>query len=188
MRGGGNGVRDELLWLNESVLPPDAYRIYDPLDKDEKVLAFEKDHRTLAMLDAIWPTDETNDKMVEFTVAQMQQGFLYLPKWLDDSQRPVGQRELWVGYDAAKNLERQLRKLRQKPTKNYRNFYMDGDTALVQNKKDLWAAFIYAAKQLRAHLIRLRTIENTPPPLGMRVTRVGSKRGQLRGRAPGSKS
>lgn len=185
MRGGGHGVRDELLWLNEQDLPKDAYRIYDPLDKDDKVSAFEKDHRTLPMLDAIWPSDEINDTMVDFTVAQMQQGFLYLPKWLEQSQRPQS-RELWIGYEAARNLEKQLRKLRQKPTKNWRSFYMDGDNSLHTNKRDLWASFIYAAKQLRAHLIRLRTIENTPPPLGMRVTRMGSRKGQT-GRAAGAR-
>jgi len=92
---------------------------------------------------------------------------------------------LHIGYDAMKSLDAQLRKLRQAPTKNFRSFYIEGDTAKAQNKKDLWAAFIYAAKQMRAHIIRQRQIDDTPPPMGARISRVGS--GRTHGRTLGSR-
>jgi len=187
MRGGGNGIRDELAWLNGDV-PADAVRLYDPLDKDERIRAFQKDDRTLPMLDTIWPTDGVNEKLVDYTVANMQQGHLYLPKYLERSERAVSRRELDVGYEASRGLARQLRKLRQEPTKNFRRFYMEGDTNRIENKKDLWAALIYAGKQMRAHLIRLQQISNVRPPMALRAVRANSKPGGRYGRAIGSRS
>jgi hypothetical protein len=185
MRGGGSGVRDELCYINDKTLPPGKFRIYDPLDKDDRIVAFALDPAARPMLDTIWPSDSLNDKLVEYTVGMMQQRWLYLPKYLDLSARPR-QRELHVGYDAAHALVWQLLKLRQTPTKNYRSFYMEGDTDRARNKKDLWAAFIYAAKQMRAHIIRQHRIDNAPPALGGLITHIGSKRRQY-GRAPGSR-
>lgn len=190
MRGGGSAIRDELAYFDQIELPSGRFRIYDSFDKDERIAAFRSDASARPMLDSIWPTDMLNDKLVEFTATQMRAGQLYLPKYLDVTARPAGQKELHVGYDAARTLDRQLRKLRQAPTKNYRTFYMEGDTQKVINKKDLWAAYIYAAKQARAHLIRQAQIDSTPPPLGALVSRIGSKRGQYGrngGRAPGAK-
>lgn len=174
MRGGGSGVRDELIHINKQELAANEYRIYDPLDPDERVQAFASANQSLPMLDAIFPSDQLNDRLVEFTVGQMTQGLLYLPKDIPESERPFDVK-LDVGYSGAKVLAYQLRALQQKPTKNFRQFYMKGDAEQASNKKDLWAAFIYAAKQLRAHLIRQRMIEDTPPPLGARITRIGRK-------------
>lgn len=187
MFGGGHGVRDELAFLNGD-LPEDGVRIYDPFDPDDRVREFKKDAHTLPMLNAIKPSPQLNETLVDFTIAQMQQGYLYLPKWVDKSERTAGHREIDVGYDASRALTRQLRKLRQEPTKSHRRFYMDGDTNKVENKKDLWAAYIYAAKQLRAHLIRQQQIDNTPPPIGARIARAGSKMGRgINGRAAGAR-
>jgi hypothetical protein len=166
MRGGGTAVRDELAWISDEKLPEGQVRIYDPLDNDERIVAFEKDSRAVAMLDAIWPTDTLNETLVEFTKGQMEQGLLYIPKFLEVHDRPAGKRELHVGYEAARILATQLRKIRQEPTKAARRFYMEGDTEKDRNKKDFFSAFLYAGKQMRAHIIRQRQIDNTPPPLG----------------------
>jgi hypothetical protein len=179
MRGGGSGVRDELIQINKETLGPDEVRIYDPLDPDERVQAFATDSRSIPMLDAIFPSDQLNDRLVEFTLGQMTQTLLYLPKDIPDSERPFDVK-LDVGYNGSKILAHQLRALQQKPTKNYRQFYMKGDAEQAANKKDLWAAFIYAAKQMRAHVIRQRMIEDTPPPLGAVVTRIGGGSGKSR--------
>ena len=179
MRGGGSGVRDELVHINKQTLGPEEFRIYDPLDPDERVQAFATDSKSLPMLDAIYPSDQLNDKLVEFTLGQMTQRLLYLPKDIPESERPFDIK-LDVGYDGAKILAHQLRALQQRPTKNYRQFYMKGDTEQASNKKDLWAGFIYAAKQLRAHVIRQRMIEDTPPPIGAVITKIGGVRGKSR--------
>ena len=180
MRGGGSGVRDELVHLNLELLGAEQSRIYDPLDADERVQAFHSDSKARPMLDAIYPTDQLNDRLVEFTVGQMTQRLLYLPKDLPESERPFDIK-LDVGYNGAKILSHQLRALQQKPTKNFRSFFMKGDVEQTSNKKDLWAAFIYGAKQLRAHTIRQRMIEDTPPPMGAVITRFGGNgRGRIR--------
>lgn len=174
MRGGGSGVRDELIHINKELLTAEEYRIYDPLDTDERVQAFASDSRSLPMLDAIYPSDQLNDRMVEFTLGQMTQKLLYLPKDIPESERPFDVK-LDVGYNGAKVLAYQLRALQQKPTKNFRQFFMKGDTEQANNKKDLWAAFMYGSKQLRAHVIRQRMIEDTPPPMGAVITRLGGR-------------
>ncbi len=174
MRGGGSGVRDELIHINKELLTAEEYRIYDPLDTDERVQAFASDTRSLPMLDAIYPSDQLNDRMVEFTLGQMTQKLLYLPKDIPESERPFDVK-LDVGYNGAKVLAYQLRALQQKPTKNFRQFFMKGDTEQASNKKDLWAAFMYGSKQLRAHVIRQRMIEDTPPPMGAVITRLGGR-------------
>jgi len=189
LRGGGTAVRDELCYLNDEEPPKDAApRIYDPTDLDDRIQAFAKDPRALPWLDGFWPTAQVNDVLVTYTIAQMEQSQLYLPKWLEESERLTTKGDVAIAYNASKALEKQLRKLRQMPLQNWRKFYMDGDTKQFINKKDLWAAFIYASRQLRAHQIRQRQIEDTPPPLGGRVTRVASKRGKHSGRAPGARS
>lgn len=175
MRGGGTGVRDELVYLNKDELLSSERRIYDPLDPDERVQGFAQDPAALPMLDAIFPSDQLNDRLVEFTVGQMTQRLLFLPKDLPESERPYDTK-LDIGYNGAKILTHQLRVLQQKPTKNYRQFFVKGDNDDSANKKDLWAAFIYAAKQARAHILRQRMIDDTPPPIGARITRIGGNR------------
>lgn len=186
MRGGGNGIRDELAFISDEEVPEGMFRIYDRFDKDERVANFITDRKARPMLDAHWPSDQSNDKLVEFTVGQMQMRLLYIGKYLPLSDRPRSQPELYIAYDAMLSLDAQLRKLRQAPTKNFRTFYMEGDTDKDKNKKDLWSGFIYAAKQARAHIIRQRQIDNTPPPLGALMTRIGSGRGMYGRRIPGS--
>lgn len=176
MRGGGAGVRDELVHINTTDLGADDYRIYDPLDPDDRVQAFASDSKSKPMLDAIYPTDQLNDKLVEFTAGQMTQGLLYLPKDIPESERPFDPK-LDIGFNGAKILAHQLRVLQQKPTKNFRTFFVKGDKEDTSNKKDLWAAFIYGAKQARAHIIRQRMINDTPPPMGGVITRIGGRHG-----------
>jgi hypothetical protein len=187
MRGGGTAVRDELCYMNDDVVPAGSYRIYDPLDTDERIARFASDASARPMLDAIWPSDSLNDKLVEFTTSQIRIGMLYIGKWVHKTDRPQGERELNIGYDGVQSLAHQLRKIRQAPTQHFRRFYVEGDKSNSQNKKDMWAAFIYAAKQARAAIIRQRLIENTPPPMGARVTHVGSGRG-INGRTPGTRA
>lgn len=177
MRGGGHGVRDSLALLNKSHITAPEVRIIDPLDKDDRIQVYMTDPNTIPMLDSIWPTAELNSKLVNFTVAQMEQGLLYLPKYLDKSQRPKGQHRLDIGYEAAHNIAWQLRKLRKEMSQNqnWPRFYVEGDTSKDANKKDLWAALIYAAKQARAHLIRQRMVDGAMPPMGGIALQVGRK-------------
>lgn len=186
MRGGGTGVRDELLHINQEKLEPGQTRIFDPRDKDERVQAFAHEPTSLPMLDAIYSSDMMNSTLVEYTTAQMQTDFLYLPKWYNESERQ-NDSKLNIGYNASRMLQNQLRKLRQSPTKQARTFFMEGNTNDPMNKKDMWAAFIYAAKQQRAHLIRQRMIDETPPPMGARVTVVNGEKHGMGGRSLGSR-
>lgn len=186
MRGGGSTVRDELAYIGDDVIQSGKTRILDPLDKDDRIVRFMAEPGVKPMLDTIHPTDNLNDLLVEFTLGQMQQRRLFIGKYLDRMDRPKGQPELAIGYDAVKALDHQLRKLRQKPTKTARHFYMEGNTAIDTNKKDLWAAFIYAAKQARAHIIRQRQANETAPPMGAIVTRIGAGR-KRNGKALGSR-
>lgn len=189
LRGGGFGVRDELLLSDKSAddLAADEFRIYDPRDKDERIQAVHMQPKSKPMLDGITADDRFNSNMVEYTIGQMENELLYLPKWIPESERQ-DQPQLQPGFTAAKALAAQLRKLRQKPTKAARTFYMEGNVNLVENKKDMWASFIYAAKQMRAHLIRVKMINEAPPPMGGVVTRVNSAVRGIAGRSPGARS
>lgn len=187
VRGGGNAVRDALVFINqEQSLEEGKYRILDPLDDDPRLAAFKDDPKAKPMLDAIKPTGMLNDKLVEFTLGQMQQRLLYIPADIKQSERHLD-RKYDVAYDAARVLEHQLRSLQQQPTASgYRKFFVPGDEEAVTNKKDFWAAFIYAAKQLRAHLLRVRLLDDTPPPTGAVVTSLFKHR-QFGGGAAGAK-
>lgn len=185
MGGGGSGVRDALVFIDQEEPPPGMHRIYDPLDDDSRIQAFAQDKAALPMLDTIRPSDVLNERCVEFTLAQMKVGRLYLPPYIDPSQR-LSDPALNPGYSGAKMLLHQLRKIQQEPTKSARRFFMPGDEERVESKKDLFSGFLYCGKQLRAHLIRHEMIITTPPPMGARLTQIGSKRGQ-HGRAPGSR-
>lgn len=185
MGGGGSSVRDALVFIDQEEPPPGLKRIYDPLDDDSRIQAFAQDKHALPMLDTIRPSDVLNERCVEFTLAQMKVGRLYLPRFLDASQRPPDA-ALAPGYAGAKTLLHQLRKIQQEPTKNARKFFMPGDEERVEAKKDCFSAFLYVGKQLRAHLIRHEMIISTPPPMGGRITQIGIKRGQ-HGRSPGAK-
>lgn len=186
MRGGGTAVRDALCYMNDETVPAGGFRIYDPLDSDERISRFATDVNARPMLDAHWPSDSSNDKLVEFTTSQMRTNMLYIGKWVHKTDRSQGERELNIGYDGVQSLAHQLRKLRQAPTQHFRRFFCEGDLTSSQNKKDMWAAYIYAAKQARAHIIRRRLIDNAPPALGARVTHVGSNRG-FNGHTPGTR-
>lgn len=187
MKGGGAGVRDDFARLNDEVIAPNEFRIYDPLDRDPRIQgALINDPQSKPMLDTIHPSPEANDRMVTFTVAQMEQKLMYIGKYLEKSQRPRGKNELVVGYDGVLGLTWQLRKLRQEPTASWRRFFVEGDTEKTTNKKDYWAAFCYASKQARAHIIRQRRMDDTPPPMGAIITRINSKGGN-NGRAAGSR-
>jgi hypothetical protein len=172
--------------VGQERLNPGEFRIYDPFDTDEKIAAFEKDERALPMLDAISPTAQLNDRLVEYTKGQMETGRLYIGKYLEPTFRPAGQAELHIGFEGCKTLAGQLRKIRQKPTQMYRTFYMEGDTDLDRNKKDLFSAFLYAAKQMRAHVIRQSLLDNTPPPMAALTGRFRA-RNNRNGRTPGSR-
>jgi hypothetical protein len=187
MRGGGQGARDTLVYLNHDV-PQDRFRIYDPLDRDERILAYATDTNAKPMLDCIAANDTTNERLVEFTKGQMEAGVLYLPRYLQPSERSAD-RSLDPAYEASKLLSQQLRKLQQELTARARRFTMPGNKEGLEGKKDLWSSFIYASKQMRAHMIRLQTITDTPPPTGGVISRIGSvRRSQgINGAAVGSK-
>jgi hypothetical protein len=58
---------------------------------------------------------------------------------------------------------------------------MKGDEETSSNKKDFWAAFIYASKQLRAHLLRQRLINDVPVATGACITNFGIGRRNVYG-------
>jgi hypothetical protein len=181
VRGGGNAVRDALVFVNKETLSTEEYRILDPLDDDERLAAFKTEANSKPMLDAIKPTGQLNDKLVEFTVAQLQQKLLFIPADVPMSERPLD-RKYDIAYDGARNLEHQLRALQQTPTASgYRKFFMKGDEETSSNKKDFWAAFIYASKQLRAHLLRQRLINDVPVATGACITNFGIGRRNVYG-------
>ena len=185
VRNGGTSVRDELIHINTKDLKGDQYRIYDPMDTDERVKAFATDPIAKPMLDTIAPTGPLNERLVDFTVTQMTQGKLYLPKYLEASERPSDAR-LDIGFESSRVLEHQLRSLQQEPTgAGYRKFFMKGNAEDPKNKKDLWAAFIYGAKQARAHLLRHRLTTDAPPPMGAVMTQRSIGSGRFR--APGTR-
>lgn len=187
MRGGGVGVRDSLVYINQERLVSGERRIYDPLDKDERVLGFATDANAIPLLDCIWPQDTLNEKLVEFTLGQMQAKQLYFPKYLQPSERGAD-RALDPAYEASRVLERQLRKIQQENTARARKFYMPGNRENLEGKKDLFSAFLYAGKLLRAHLIRHQLVTDVRPPMGGRVSHIGSKRnGGWHGHAIGSR-
>ncbi len=182
MRNGGSAVRDELVYINEAEIKAPQFRIYDPLDADERVKGFATDSLAKPMLDTIFPTGPLNDRLVDYSLNQMQQKLFFLPKWLEPSERNSDSK-LDVAYESSRILEHQLRSLQQAPTGGgYRKFFMLGDNNDPRNKKDLWAALMYASKQWRAHLMRYRMITDAPPPMGARMVRPGMSR-----RAPGSR-
>jgi hypothetical protein len=186
MRGGGQGVRDALIYLDEPFPEGEVRRIYDPLDKDPRVQAYLTDKDALPALDAISAQDTTNDRCAEFLLAQMKVGNLYLPTWYEESDRPTRDAELVPAYNASKVLMHQLMKIQQKPTKTARTFYMPGSTENVEGKKDLFSSLMYCGKQLRAHLIRQQMIDSAPPPMGALVAKINMNRGN-NGRAGGAK-
>jgi hypothetical protein len=176
MRGGGQGARDTLVYLNHDV-PHGRFRIYDPLDLDARIVAYATDPNSRPILDGISANDTTNERLVEFTKGQMEAGQLYIPKYLQPSERGPD-RSLDPAYEASKLLSQQLRKLQQELTARARKFSMPGNKDGVEGKKDLWSSFIYAAKQMRAHMIRFQAIVDTPPPTGGVISRIGSARRQ----------
>jgi len=115
----------------------------------------------------------------------MTQGLLFIPKVWNDGDIGVD-KKYRVAIAGAESLAHQLRKLQRAPTKNYHTYFMPGDETLVENKKDLWAAFIYAAKQARAHIIRHRNLETVPVEAIAVKAVVNSNRGK-NGIATGSK-
>lgn len=190
MRGGGQGVRDALVYINDQDVPANSYRIYDPLDKDDRVQGYATDPGAKPLLDTIWPSDTLNEKLVEFTKGQLETNLLYLPKYLQPSERGPD-RALDPAYEASRILTQQLRSLQQELTARARRFYMPGNKEKVEGKKDLWSSFIYASKQLRAHLIRVQLVSDVRPPMGGVVSRIGSKRhrriGGMHGKSVGGK-
>jgi hypothetical protein len=190
MRGGGVGVRDQLVHINTPELKPNQYRIYDPLDTDVRVQAFARDSKAKPMLDAISPTDTLNDRLVEFAGGQMQRKLIYLAKYIPEALRTSEERaDVSMAYNAIKTLEHQLRKIQQEPTKNARRFFMAGDVERTERKKDLFSAFIYAMKQVRAHTIRLRMVDSVRAEAAAERITMGGADPRLRGiggKSPGS--
>lgn len=186
-RGGGNAVRDALVYINKETLSDSEFRILDPFDDDERLSGFKLDRKKCKpMLDALKPTGPMNDTLVEFTLGQMQQGLLYVAADIPQSERPAD-RKFDIAYDGCRMLEHQLRALQQEPTASgFRKFLMKGDQESTKNKKDFWAGFIYAGKQLRAHLLRLRRKTNTPVPMGAKISQFGVT-GKRKSGTPGAK-
>jgi hypothetical protein len=187
MKGAGNGVRDKLAFIDEDDhdVPPDEFRIYDPADRDDRIAAFATDPSAKPMLDAIWPSAELNDRMVTFTVAQMEQKLLYIGKYVDKTRRTRLERRMDEGFEGVNGLNYQLRRIKSEHGQVWRRFFVEGDTEKATNKKDFWAALLYAAKQARAHIIRQRKIDDTPPPMGAVITRI-NQGGNRYGRVAGS--
>lgn len=169
MKGGGTGVRDALVFMDQEFAPPGLKRILDPLDSDSRIQAYMQDDDCMPILDAIQPTDMLNDRCADFLLAQMKTSNLWLPKYIDSSERQ-GQRDVDIGYAGVRTLKHQLQRIQQRPTKLYRQFFMPGSEETIEGKKDMFSAFLYAGKQMRAHIIRYQNIGVAPStPIARRV-------------------
>lgn len=180
----GTTVQDELANPSPEVDPQGNINpgwvqpqvMYDPTGPDYKHLAMNP--KAWPGLRLLWTTDALNTEWVSYSKGQMEQNKLYIAKHLAQSERADTDPRLDAGYVGALTLLHQLRKIQAQPTKYHMKFVMPGDKAKIENKDDLFNAFLYAVSALRAHVATLtRKRRSSPTPAGIVVSpKVGSSR------------
>ena len=164
-RGGGVNVRDEL--VNPSAPIDDKTGqvdstwkkpqiIFDPDDKEEKfgkeLLADSSGWPGLKLL---WTTDFLNQELVGFARAQMQTGKLYLGTYKPKRQYRDPENKLYLGYIGVQTLKHQLLRVQAvspHPGARSVRYEMPGDHTKIENKRDMFFAFLYACNSAREWL------------------------------------
>jgi len=165
-RGGGTAIRDELAIPSPDIdeegnINPDwiqPEKIFDPEDKDTRLgkdLLFEE--HAWPGLKLLWTTDQFNHESVGFARAQMQVNRLYIGSWLPVLMREDKSEKMHAGYLGVQTLKKQLLRIQAHATANSFKYVMPGDPNKIENHKDMFFAFIYAAASLKEWLI---SVEN----------------------------
>ncbi len=160
-RGGGTVVRDELAHpvpnqLDDGTPDPKwvmPQKIFDPKDDEYKHLAAEAEN--WSGLELLWTSDQINQELVGFSRAQMEASRLYIGQYLSPMVRDDPDNILAVGYRGVQTLKNQLLRIQANPTPsgNSVRYQMPGDPKKLENKKDLFSAFLYACHGLRKYTV-----------------------------------
>ncbi len=182
-RGGGTNVRDELANPMPEKLPSGAIdpawkcpqKIYDP--KDEEYDHLSLDESNWPGLELLWTSDQINQELVGFSRAQMEISRLYLGQYLSVQLRNDPDNLLAVGYRGVQTLKNQLLRIQAVPTASGKSirYQMPGDPKKLENKKDLFSAFLYACYGLRKYTIEYaqRGPESEPVAYGVIIRQRG---------------
>lgn len=142
--------------INPDWIQPE--KIFDPEDKDTRLgkdLLFEE--HAWPGLKLLWTTDQFNHESVGFARAQMQVNRLYIGSWLPVLMREDKSEKMHAGYLGVQTLKKQLLRIQAHATANSFKYVMPGDPNKIENHKDMFFAFIYAAASLKEWLI---SVEN----------------------------
>jgi hypothetical protein len=130
--------------------------IYDPVGEDYKHLAMAKN--AWPGLRLLWASDELNTQWVSYSKGLMEQAKLYIAKQV----KPKNDK-MMPGYLGVASLYNQLIKVTAEPTKYHLKFVIPGDERRLENKDDLFKAFLYAVSAAKAHLAILTRKRNAAP-------------------------
>jgi hypothetical protein len=160
-RGGGTGVRDELVNPSAEIdqntgMPASTWsapqRIYDPEDKDDRMgIALLADPNCWFGLRLLNVSDILNHELVTFVKAQMQTRRLFLGNSKFASTVSVSDK-LYPAVTGLAMLKHQLLRIQAAPSPSGKSiqYVMPGsDKTKIENKKDLFSAFIYSGYALR---------------------------------------
>jgi len=177
-RGGGSNVRDELVFPMAPVdiktgLPEVGWsapqKIYDPEDKEERFgQALLTDTAAWGGLRLLYTTDVMNQEFVGFTKGQMQTSKLYIgsTKARRFSRDPSD--KSYIGFVGVETLKHQLLRVQAvlTPMGKSLRYEMPGDVHKLENKKDLFMAFLYAGFGLREWTTTLKEEKPVPVAFG----------------------
>lgn len=170
-RGAASGttIRDELASPAPDVdangnpitgwTPPQL--IYDPTDPEYRHLAMRTD--AWPGLRLLWTSDSLNTEWVSYSKAQIEQGRLYIARWVPRNDRVDQGLELNAGYLGVQALKEQLMRVQAEPTRYAMKFSIPGSSKSLRTKDDLFNAFLYACSALRAHLALLTQKQRAKP-------------------------
>jgi hypothetical protein len=127
--------------------------IYDATDEEYRHLAMRPE--AWAGLRLLWTSDTTNTEWVSFAKGQLEQSRLYIAKYLAQSERFDPEGKLHHGYLGVQRLKSQLSRIQATPTKYAMKYEIPGDERNLNNKDDLFKAFLYAVSAARSHLALL---------------------------------
>jgi len=178
-RGGGTNIRDELANPVPEKLDTgeiDAnwkspQKIYDPVDEEYKHLA--TDENNWGGLELLWTSDQSNQELVGFSRAQLEASRLYIGQYLHPMLRNDPDNKLAIGYRGVQTLKNQLLRIQAIPTASGKSirYQVPGDPKKLENKKDMFSAFLYACHCLRKYNIEYmeKTVNMEPITYGMVV-------------------
>lgn len=163
---------DEFGNLDPNWTPPQL--IYDPTDKEYRRLA--NNSSAWPGLRIIWSTDALNTEWVTYSKGQLEQNKLFIARWVSYQEREEGADHLIPGYLGVQSLVNQLMKIEAEPTKYYMKYLIRGSEKSIENKDDLFKAFLYAIAAVRTHLsLQTHQETKTPAPVVLTVRPRGRK-------------